>query len=778
MVDNMDQSPLGQRLRRKRLTLLAHDKRFSLRRVAAAVGLHPSHLSRVERGDTVSLSEEKLVALARELGEAPDEILALSGKVAADVLAAIRARPGHFPDMIRREAGAPSPSGGLPECEAMRRAQALLEARFNESQRLARIGSWDRDLAAGVNYWSDEMFRLFGHEPGDADPTWEFFVSHVHPQDRRILAQVRQAALAGPGEVEYRFRFLREDGRERLAQAMAQAEFGPDGTPRRISGALHDVTEHFEAVLQARSLARLPQENPNPVLRVRRDGGVEYANPATAALWGVSPGMTLDSGHAGLYELVRAALDDGRPRDGELRYPPRTFHCAVAPYPERQCANVYGMDITRRVQAEDALRQARDELEQRVAARTRELGEANRQLSHRLAEVQAMEKALRASEERYRAVVESQTEVICRFRPDGTVIFANETYLRLFGKTLDELMRDTWRPLSVPEDLGRVDRKLAELAPDNPLVVAENRVVDGAGRVRFMQFVNRGFFDANGVLTEIQSVGRDITERRAAEVALAESERKYRSLVASLEVGILTAAGDGRVDMANDKALEILGVSPEDILGCPMANPPFLLCREDASPMRTEESPLARVFLTHEPQRDITVGVRQDGWEAMRWVSMSVFPEHDARGDLVRVAATLTDVGDRRRMEAELLEGMERFRFLYRHFPQPACVFRLEGGDFVLAEANRAALAAGRGRLEALLGRPAGEILADVPEIYLSLWTAYEGRQPVRRRLPIRFPQEPSALHDVSFVFVPPDMVLAHAVPLPPGSPEAEAGPG
>ncbi len=868
MVNTMDKAGLGTRLRRKRLALLAADRRYSLRQVAFAVGMQPSHLSRIERGDSVSLSEEKLVALARELGECPDEILALSGKVAGDVLAAIRRRPAFFADMVRRaegsggEAGqaglagradpgceatpagpAPDPSSGPssgpasgpssgpasgptsgpasgpssdatsagpasdstsagqtsgPGCakasDPVRRPASgpasgpvsgrdddreLLQWRFNESQRLAGIGSWDRDLVAGVNYWSDEMYRLFGREPGEADPSWDFFLGHVHPQDRRILVAVRESALSGPGEVDYRFRFVRTDGQERVAQARAVASFTPDTTPVRISGTLRDVTEHLAAIREAQTLARFPLNNPNPVLRVSLDGLVEYANPAARLLWGTETGDTLTQTgrQSGLCAMVHAALDEEERQEGELSYPPRHFHCVAVPCPERQCANVYGLDITRRVEAEKALRLAHDELERRVQDRTRELGEANRMLRERLAEVQRMERALRASEERYRAVVEDQTEIIFRFRPDGTVLFANEPSCRLFGKTLEELSAGTWRPFPHPEDLAFIERRLAELTPDRPVVVVENRVV-GAGRVRFMQFVNRGIFDAQGRLTEIQSVGRDVTDRRAAELALAESEKKYRGLVSNLEVGVLTAAGDGRVDMANRKALEILGVSRQDILNQPLSRPPFALCREDASPLRPEETPLAEVFLSQEPLRDVTVGIPRDGWEAIRWISLSVFPEHDARGGLSRVVALLTDVSDRRRMEAELVESRERFRFLYRHFPQPACVFRLVEGDFVLAEANRAALAVGRGRLEGLLGHRAGEILAEAPEIYLTLWTAFEGRQSVRRNLEIKVPQAHVEMHDVSFVFVPPDMVLVHAVPTPQAGAGQDGGAG
>jgi PAS domain S-box-containing protein len=128
-----------------------------------------------------------------------------------------------------------------------------------------------------------------------------------------------------------------------------------------------------------------------------------------------------------------------------------------------------------------------------------------------------IEQALQESEVRYRAVVEDQTEVICRFRCDGTILFANEIYCRRFGRTHAELIGARWQPLVHAEEVPLIEARLAELAPDHPVVVIENRARIASGELRWMQFVNRGFFDSAGRIAEIQSVGRDITERKLAE---------------------------------------------------------------------------------------------------------------------------------------------------------------------------------------------------------------------------------------------------------------------
>jgi transcriptional regulator with XRE-family HTH domain len=91
----------GQFIHDKRLQLLETDKSFSLRQVAQRIGIQPSYLSKIERGEQTHLSEQKIVALAKELGEDPDVLLALNGKISEDIRAIIRRRPQLFAQLIR-----------------------------------------------------------------------------------------------------------------------------------------------------------------------------------------------------------------------------------------------------------------------------------------------------------------------------------------------------------------------------------------------------------------------------------------------------------------------------------------------------------------------------------------------------------------------------------------------------------------------------------------------------------------------------------------------------
>ena len=98
----------GNIIRERRERLRQQDRRFSLRQVARRVGLEPAYLSKIERGETAPPSEAATVRLAQDLGEDPDVLLALAGKVSGDLRDIIRKRPRLFAELIRQLKDAPN----------------------------------------------------------------------------------------------------------------------------------------------------------------------------------------------------------------------------------------------------------------------------------------------------------------------------------------------------------------------------------------------------------------------------------------------------------------------------------------------------------------------------------------------------------------------------------------------------------------------------------------------------------------------------------------------
>ena len=170
---------------------------------------------------------------------------------------------------------------------------------------------------------------------------------------------------------------------------------------------------------------------------------------------------------------------------------------------------------------------------------------------------------LRQSQERYKLVVQDQTELISRLAADGTYIFANEAFLRFFGKNEEELIGFKWMPLVHEDDLSRVSAEISTLSPTNPMVVIENRVYSFSGNIHWMQFNNRGKFNESGELIEIQSVGRDVTEFKKANQALKLASTVYQST----SEGIFVTDADKLILSVNPGFTRITGFSSEEVLG-------------------------------------------------------------------------------------------------------------------------------------------------------------------------------------------------------------------
>ena len=177
------------------------------------------------------------------------------------------------------------------------------------------------------------------------------------------------------------------------------------------------------------------------------------------------------------------------------------------------------------------------------------------------------EERLRASEARYRAVVESQTEFVCRFLPDGTHVFVNEAYCNYFGKRRDEIEGHIFRPEIPEEDRPLLRRHFQDLTRDNPVGTIEHRIVMPDGAVRWQRWSDRAIFDEEARLTEYQSVGRDITARVQAEKALHESEEKFRGLAErSYDIIVLDDA-EGTITYISPAIKQVLGYDPEEVIG-------------------------------------------------------------------------------------------------------------------------------------------------------------------------------------------------------------------
>ena len=269
------------------------------------------------------------------------------------------------------------------------------------------------------------------------------------------------------------------------------------------------------------------------------------------------------------------------------------------------------------------------------------------------------EEALRESEARYRAVVESQTELICRFVPESTLTFVNDAYCRFFGKTREELIGRSFLPLIAEEDRAEAVRHFAPVSPDRPVVDHEHRVATPSGEVRWMHWTNRGIFDDQGRLVEFQAVGHDVTDRKIAEEALRQSEANYRTIfnAANDFIWVYDLTTRAILD-ANESMCRAFGYSREEVCG--------LTIRDISAPEGI--LPAEQAAERHERFiRDGRLGpfewLAQDRQGRKFWCEANLkvvnLQGHD------RALAVVRDIFERKKAEEALRQSEENYRLLF-----------------------------------------------------------------------------------------------------------------
>ncbi|MGM0489840.1 MAG: sigma 54-interacting transcriptional regulator [Planctomycetota bacterium] len=166
----------------------------------------------------------------------------------------------------------------------------LTEATLAEAQRIAHVGNWDWDIESNVLCWSDEVYRIFGLEPGQFGATYEAFLNAVHPEDRGLVKRSVDDALNRCIPYGIDHRVVRPDGSERIVHERAEVTFSETGKPIRMLGTIQDITERKRAELALEAseatLTAIFQSAPVAMLLMDRDRRVERMNRVAEELVG------------------------------------------------------------------------------------------------------------------------------------------------------------------------------------------------------------------------------------------------------------------------------------------------------------------------------------------------------------------------------------------------------------------------------------------------------------------------------------------------------------
>lgn len=352
------------------------------------------------------------------------------------------------------------------------RMQERREAQLAEAQRLARLGSWEWDMEQDVVTWSEQLYRIFGIEPGTTELDYNSYLELLPEDDRRTARDAVREALEKREGFSFEHTVVRPDGQERIILGQGRILVDDEGAPVRMVGTAQDITERKRLEDRARDLAaekaareeaEAAQAQVREVLESITDAffavdrewrltvlnseaerllGRDRGDLVGETLWDVLP----DGGGSTFEGAYRRAMDRRETVEFEEYYAPLASWFEVRAYPAENGLSIYLHDINERKRTE---------------------------------------RALRESEERYRFLADSIPQQIWTARPDGRYDYVNRVVVAYSGRDADELVGDGWMKLVHDDDVDTVtERWTGALETGDPYEV-ECRLIRHDGEARW-----------------------------------------------------------------------------------------------------------------------------------------------------------------------------------------------------------------------------------------------------------------------------------------------------
>jgi PAS domain S-box-containing protein len=169
----------------------------------------------------------------------------------------------------------------------LRQRSDRLVALLGEAQGVAHIGSWEWHISSDEVAWSDELYRIYGLEPGGFPSSYEELLSHVHPDDRDAVDRTLRGALLDPAPFGFEHRIVRPDGAIRIVHGSGRATIDDAGRALRVYGTVQDVTEQRRTQEQFRELI---ESAPDGMVITDGDGTIVLVNAQAEKLFGYARG--------------------------------------------------------------------------------------------------------------------------------------------------------------------------------------------------------------------------------------------------------------------------------------------------------------------------------------------------------------------------------------------------------------------------------------------------------------------------------------------------------
>jgi PAS domain S-box-containing protein len=446
--------------------------------------------------------------------------------------------------------------------QAQRALLDLLEVKSDRlvtAQAVARVGSWETDLASLAVIWSAETYRIFGVDPDTFEPTHQRFLDFVHPDDRTAVDEAFARSGGRPGAQTVQHRLLLADGRIKFVEERWESISDEQGRPLRAVGTCQDISERKEAAAALEQLLERTDRRERmlsaTLASIRdfayaydREGRFVFVNQPLLDLWGKTLEEAVgrnfhDLGYpdALAEQLQRQIQEVFATKRTVTDETPYTSPAGAAGYYEYILSPAFGADG-----AVDF-----------VVGTTRDITDRKR-----------AEAGLRTSLDELQTLAEAMPQIVYVTRPDGWTVWLNQQWLDYTGLTLEESVGQGWIQAFHPEDAPRASIAWREAMATSRTFAMECRLRRADGVFRWWLIRCVPLRDAAGVLLRWLGTATDIHDLKVAEREVSASEERFATVFQSNLIALgIAEMSSGRFIDVNNRAGEFFGYTRDEMIG-------------------------------------------------------------------------------------------------------------------------------------------------------------------------------------------------------------------
>jgi PAS domain S-box-containing protein len=291
------------------------------------------------------------------------------------------------------------------------------------------------------------------------------------------------------------------------------------------------------------------------------------------------------------------------------------------------------------------------------------------------------EQQLRESDEKFRSTFADSSIPMALTDRDGRYVKVNRAMTKTFGYSEEELLTLKVSDLAYPGELAEETDTVQKLwSGDGEGIATEKRYVHRDGHAIWGHVTVSPVLDAGGQVRYLVGQMQDITQRKVTEEALRENETKFRTLFENMAQGAFFQFPDGRITEANQAALDILGLSLEQLQGRSSLDPRWCVVHEDGSDYPGEAHPSWVALNTGKAVRNVIAGIFNPQKEDYAWVSINVIPQfHEGKKEPYRVFVTLHDISMLKQAKEEFQAARDELKLIFDMNPDMICTGSPDG---------------------------------------------------------------------------------------------------